>query len=179
VCFLNQKNGTKSERRSLRKTGCDVLCPVAAWARIITRLSRWNTREGCHLPVNTYFEGGERREVRSKDLIKLLRDSCDANNGSEKYEMRSSDVGTRSIRSGAAMSLALQGETSDRKIMMLGRWKSEAFLKYIRPQVLEWSGDAARIMTRTQSFRDVGEYRGTPKAEPSQPQSSQEQSFEI
>jgi hypothetical protein len=39
------------------------------------------------------------------------------------------------------MALALQGGNSDKKIMMLGRWKSTAFLDYIRPQVLEWAGN--------------------------------------
>lgn len=54
------------------------------------------------------------------------------------------------------MALALQGNTSDQKIMMLGRWKSTAFLHYIRPQVLEWAGDTAQQMSMTKSFLDVG-----------------------
>ena len=56
------------------------------------------------------------------------------------------------------MALALQGDTSDQKIMMLGRWKSTAFLHYIRPQVLEWAGDTAQQMSRTRSFLDVGQH---------------------
>ena len=43
-----------------------------------------------------------------------------------------------------------------KKIMMLGRWKSAAFLDYIRPQVLEWAGDMASEMAKTISFLDVG-----------------------
>ena len=54
------------------------------------------------------------------------------------------------------MALALQGGNSDKKIMMLGRWKSAAFLDYIRPQVLEWAGDMSSEMAKTISFLDVG-----------------------
>ena len=46
------------------------------------------------------------------------------------------EIGNRSIRPGAAMALFLS-DHSPAKIMILGRWKSDAFLDYIRPQVLE------------------------------------------
>ena len=55
------------------------------------------------------------------------------------------------------MSLAIQGGHTDEKIRILGHWKSTAFLTYIRPQVLEWSGGMAEEMIRTSSFTDLGE----------------------
>ena len=36
------------------------------------------------------------------------------------------------------MALFLNDHSSD-KIMILGRWKSKAFLDYIRPQVVQWT----------------------------------------
>ena len=60
------------------------------------------------------------------------------------------------------MALSLQKGNSDRKIMMLGRWKSLAFLSYIRPQVLEWAGGMAGDMARTIPFLDVGGRRIIP-----------------
>ena len=54
------------------------------------------------------------------------------------------------------MALAVQGNASDKKIMMLGRWKSLAFLNYIRPQVLEWAGSASSDMTQVRKFLDIG-----------------------
>jgi hypothetical protein len=47
--------------------------------------------------------------------------------------------------------------------MMLGRWKSTAFLNYIRPQVLEWAGDTAQRMSKTKSFLDVEHYHNDPE----------------
>ena len=157
ICFKDQKNGTKMERCSQRKTGQEVLCPVRSWARVVQRVrSQFRTHGGDSIPVCTYKEGPNVREIRASHVITLIRASCELHDGENRYGIKSSELGTRSIRSGAAMALALQGDTSDQKIMMLGRWKSTAFLNYIRPQVLEWAGDAAQQMAKTKSFLDVG-----------------------
>ncbi len=66
-------------------------------------------------------------------------------------------IGNRSIRSGAAMALFLK-DHSTAKIMILGRWSSDAFLVYIRPQVLEWTNNMSRDMVSFDSFLDVGLY---------------------
>jgi hypothetical protein len=95
-------------------------------------------------------------EVEAKQVLQLLRRTCAINDGENKYGISESEIGTRSIRSGAAMALALQGGNSDKKIMTLGRWRSVAFLNYIRPQVLEWAGDMSSEMAKTTSFLDVG-----------------------
>jgi hypothetical protein len=118
--------------------------------------SYFRTKEDESIPVCTYKEGQSVREIRSSQILQLLRKSCDFHDGENRYGIRTSELGTRSIRSGAAMALAIQSDTSDKKIMMLGRWKSTAFLNYIRPQVLEWTSDAAQQMAKTKSFLDVG-----------------------
>ena len=64
------------------------------------------------------------------------------------------DIGTHSLRSGAAMALFL-ADCSVVKIMILGRWSSTAFMKYIRPQVLEWTTGMAQLMLNTTDFRHV------------------------
>jgi hypothetical protein len=101
-------------------------------------------------------------EVESTKVLQLLRRTCAIYDGENKYGISESEIGTRSIRSGAAMALALQGGNSDKKIMMLGRWKSVAFLDYIRPQVLEWAGDMSSEMAKTISFLDVGGQSAAP-----------------
>lgn len=159
VRFRNQKNGTKGEKRTLKRSGHESVCPVKAWARIVRRI-RSDLGESANdfTRVSVFRDGLEIKEISAKNVIELLRWSCEENGGKQRYGLCSSEIGTRSIRSGAAMSLALQEGASDRKIMMLGRWKSEAFLHYIRPQVLEMAGDTARVMSQTTSIKDVGEY---------------------
>ena len=161
ICFTDQKNGTKMERRSHRKTGQETLCPVKSWARVIQRVrSQIRTSEDDSIPVCVYREGQSAKEIRSSQVLQLIRESCEFHDGENRYGIKASELGTRSIRSGAAMALAIQGDTSDKKIMMLGRWKSTAFLNYIRPQVLEWAGDTAQQMAKTKSFLDVGNDQG-------------------
>ncbi len=41
------------------------------------------------------------------------------------------------------------------KIMILGRWSSDAFLVYIRPQVLEWTNNMSADMIKNNSFFDA------------------------
>ncbi len=52
------------------------------------------------------------------------------------------------------MSLFLM-DHSPAKIMILGRWSSDAFLVYIRPQVLEWTINMPRDMIHLDSFFDA------------------------
>ena len=47
---------------------------------------------------------------------------------------------------------------SPARIMILGRWSSDAFLVYIRPQVLEWTHNMSADMTRFDNFTDVSRF---------------------
>jgi hypothetical protein len=77
--------------------------------------------------------------------------------GKPTFGFHPHEIGNRSIRSGAAMALFLK-DHSTAKIMILGRWSSDAFLVYIRPQVLEWTNNMSRDMISFDSFLDVGLY---------------------
>ena len=46
-------------------------------------------------------------------------------------------------------------KTSVLKIMILGRWSSAAFLRYIRPQVMEWTAGMSTAMLTNPDFRHV------------------------
>ncbi len=125
---------------------------------------------GDSLPVCTYksLTGGKAR-ITSDMVVRFMRFSCVMHDGRNRYGFTDEEIGTRSIRSGAAMALAVQGGQSDPKIMMLGRWKSRRFMEYIRPQVLEWAGSMSSDMVKAQPFLDLGEHTNhspTPKPSP-------------
>ena len=61
------------------------------------------------------------------------------------------DVGTHSIRSGAAMAMFL-ADTPLFVIMLQGRWSSDAFLRYIRKQVKQFSVGLSAKMVRHEHF---------------------------
>jgi hypothetical protein len=56
--------------------------------------------------------------------------------GHKVFRFCSIEIGTHSLRSGRAMTLFLKDHPVQ-KIMIFGRWSSDAFLVYIRLQVLE------------------------------------------
>jgi hypothetical protein len=70
--------------------------------------------------------------------------------------IKKEDVGTHLIRSGAAMAMYL-GECPVFMIMLIGRWSSDAFLKYIRKQVMDFSQNVAKRMLACQNFRRIPE----------------------
>ena len=71
------------------------------------------------------------------DLLSSFRSNA-ASIGEEKMGFKPKDIGTHSNRCAAAMAMFMD-DTPVYMIILMGRWSSEAFLKYIRRQVLEFS----------------------------------------
>ena len=57
---------------------------------------------------------------------------------------------------------------SPARIMILGRWSSDAFLVHIRPQVLEWTNNMSYDMVNYETFLDLGKSSNTSKDFPLQ-----------
>jgi hypothetical protein len=117
--------------------------------------------------MNTIGSSDRAIQLASEFLRQRLRVTCTALGGKPVFGYAATDIGTKSIRSGAAMALFLMNHSTER-IMLLGRWKSDAFLVYIRPQVLEWTNDMSRDMIHHDSFLDVS---GFDQANPDLPRS--------
>ena len=95
----------------------------------------------------------------------LLRTTCEIFGGKEEFGFDPLEIGSKSVRSGAAMALFL-ADVSVAKIMILGRSSSDALLDSICPQVLEWTGSMSRDMTKMHNFIDVGLTRSHTPADP-------------
>ena len=80
----------------------------------------------------------------------------------------SDDVGTHSIRSGGAMALHL-ANVSSLTIMMIGRWRSEAFLLYIRKQVQQFSVGLSDKMLESEDYFTTPDYRNIASSSASAP----------
>jgi hypothetical protein len=74
--------------------------------------------------------------------------------GRDVVNIQAGEISTHSIRSGAAMAMYL-GEVPVYTIMMLGRWSSDAFLRYIRKQVEQFSHNVSKKMILHQFHRHV------------------------
>ena len=153
VTFVDQKNGERMETVTQYRTSHAVLCPVRAIAEIIETLSpRSDTSNDT--TINTFVTDNDRlAKVSSDDVRRALRAAATVL-GEETLGFKPSEIGTHSIRSGAAMAMHL-AEVPVYTIMIIGRWSSNAFLRYIRKQVAQFSQNISVRMLRTQHFVHV------------------------
>jgi hypothetical protein len=154
IVFEDQKNGKKMDARTHSRSGHKFLCPVLRWGsavqRIIATIPGWNEQTTlCSTVID-----GQTIEIGNDFVRKLLRHTCSIFGGFQTFGFHPNEIGNKSLRSGAAMSLFLM-DHSPAKIMILGRWSSDAFLVYIRPQVLEWTNNMSCDMIHLDSFFDA------------------------
>ena len=71
--------------------------------------------------------------------------------GEERLGFSHKEVGTHSIQSGFSMELYLS-KLYPETIMIMGRWASSAFLRYIRIQVSDLSKGIITLMTKNCAF---------------------------
>jgi hypothetical protein len=151
--FDTQKNTEQFAEVTQLNNGDPVLNPVVRWANVIRRLEQL---PGCgqSTPINAYCdESGQIKLVNSKQVCERLRAAALAI-GLDKLGYAPADIGTHSLRSGAAMAMYLSNVPVF-TIMLIGRWSSDAFLRYIRRQVQEFSRGVSIGMIRDEAFYHV------------------------
>lgn len=173
VTFRDQKNGNRFDTRTQRRTADPSLCPVRRFLRVVLRIRKFVPHSTANTLLCTLFDDRSQHDYQLSDTftLQLLRSCCTRFGGTQTFGFDQSQIGNRSLRSGAAMSLFMNNH-SPSKIMILGRWSSDAFLIYIRPQVLEWTNNMSSDMINFESFLDVGFYDT-----PNKIQSTQRQKF--
>ena len=139
ITFESQKNGEKFESIAMRRTG-GSLCPVNTWATIVKRITSY-PRGSEDSPVNLVRINRRYTNITSAQIRYTLRKTITLL-GEDDIGVKSSQVGTHSIRSTFAMILFTHG-VERTTIMRLGRWKSDAVLCYIRSQVSGFGKNAS------------------------------------
>jgi hypothetical protein len=153
LTFRDQKNRAKFATRTAWKTKDPLACPVASWADITRRVRSLPHCVDSTLVYHYTDEDKTTQSVTNDILIKNLRSTV-AHLGFTALGYRPRDIGTHSIRSGAAMALVLSGHAAWR-IMLTGRWKSSAFLVYVREQVQAFSHGVSDRMIENPNFFNV------------------------
>jgi hypothetical protein len=156
IIFVFQKRTERNDQVTQRRTGHSFLCPVRAAAKLVKRIRAIpGTTDAT--PVYTYMrEDGKPGNVTNKAGLKYLRDFIKTIDHKGIGIDDPDDIGLHSIRSSTAMAMYIN-EVPVYTIMLLGRWSSDAFLRYIRKQVEEFGEDVSRRMIRTQVFHHVGD----------------------
>ena len=137
LLFEDQKNREKCKTRTHRKSGDSALCPVLRLGRAVQRVLKFTKDPNVDTPLCTVNIPGRRSKViNQENTLVFMKVICETFGGQSRFGFSPNEIGNRSVRSGAAMALFFTNHSPD-KIMLLGRWKSRAFLVYIRPQVTE------------------------------------------
>jgi hypothetical protein len=107
VTFERQKNDRKSDTVTQWRTKDPILCPVKIWASIVMQiLSYEGTNKNS--PVSLVLYRKKLISVTSEMITNLIRDGVVAI-GETKLGIERWEIGTHSIRSGAAMAMYLAG----------------------------------------------------------------------
>ena len=141
LTFTKQKNGVKGEaigtRRSGHPTGCAVL-------RILHRVAYLRCCGAPRdIPLASYHDGNEWRTVKSADFTHELRTSIAAIGPS--VGLQPHEVSARSLRASGAMALLLAGVDTD-IIRIIGRWRSNAMLRYLHVTARTLTHNHAQLM---------------------------------
>lgn len=152
ITFEMQKKDEKNDRVTMHASGHATMCPVRSWAALIKRIMRY---DGCdeNTPVSAVWRNNRIEHITSKDIVSAI-DTAAESIGWDSLGVKKGDFGTHSIRSGGAMAMYLD-EVPIYTIMMIGRWSSDAFLRYIRKQVEQFSHNIAKRMNKHMHFRHI------------------------
>jgi hypothetical protein len=159
ITFERQKrdirDDTITHQASKDKIGDGIMCPVRAAAELVSTLynSGISHMRVPNLQLNTIIDKGRLYTIPSSTILEKIRAAVRAL-GKDKLGFTEDDVGTHSNRSGGAMGMYLSG-TPVYTIMLLGRWSSDAFMCYIRKQVLSMSHRVSSKMITYEEFYTI------------------------
>lgn len=153
ITFVNQKNGermaTITQHRVTAAHPDTILCPVHAWGALVHRVMSY-PKSTTLSTVNTFLHKGKLTKITNQQvkrhlisIVKLL--------GPETLGVDIKRIGTHTVRTSAAMLMYLANIRTS-TIMLIGRWKSDAFLLYLRRQVKEFTAGVTDQMSRQQEM---------------------------
>jgi hypothetical protein len=157
ITFEFQKNDERDDTVTMHRTGDSYMCPVVSWAAVVQRILSY---PGCgpESPVNTlYCSLTLKFSFLSSDDMRIRLRAAVVVVGEAKLGFTADEVGTHSLRSGAAMSMYL-AHVAVYTIMIIRRWSSDAFLRYIRKQVEMFSHNVSIRMLANEHFFTTPDY---------------------
>ena len=142
LTFSDQKNAVRGEQISHQATNDPQLCPCKALARICAHLRAHNAPPAT--PIYTFWDGRGKRSYATPRLItNALQHSARqlvSHTGIDPDKLTA-----RSLRPGGATAL-LCADVDPNAIQLIGRWKSDAMLRYLRVAALANTHNFAQAM---------------------------------
>jgi len=122
-------------------SGNITLCPVCAAAAIVRRIRSYPGAND-DTPISAIWKYARIEHITSNHISNALQDAVSAIR-EDALHIATNEVSTHFIRSGSAMAMFLGG-CPVFLIVMIGRWSSDAFLRYIRKQIEEFNHDVSQ-----------------------------------
>ena len=154
IYFEFQKNDERNENVTHQRNFHPSMCPVRLWTAIVQRIRDYKGTTDA-TTINTVLPNGQLAEIKASELLLKLRVAVAAL-GKDHPGFGPNDIGLHSLRSGAAMAMYLLAVPVF-TIMLLGRWSSDAFLRYIRRQVQQFSKGVSNKMVENPDFFTIPE----------------------
>ena len=147
--FSDQKNAVRGEQVGHRPNHDSLLCPAKALGRIAMHLKRHKATPST--PLHRHYNRFDTQwhEVKPQVITNALHHA--AKELEPTTGIKPSLISARSLRPGGATALLCAGIDKD-AIQLLGRWKSDAMLRYLRIQA------AAIAHNYAQKMLDHGSY---------------------
>jgi hypothetical protein len=143
--FTKQKNCNAGEKIAHGLTGDELLCPTRALARLVEQLRAQNapntTPLHCTDPLTL--------SVHARHITAALRFA--ARTVQHTTGIAPEKLTARSLRPGGATAL-LCGKIDNDTIKLVGRWQSDAMLRYLHTQAVPAMGNLARSMFQHGNF---------------------------
>jgi hypothetical protein len=127
--FNTQKNGTRDKKLVQGLSGDSKCCPVTATARRIKYHRAKNSKQTVR--IASYYRAHRRTNIRAKDITDTLRHAMTMN-----YHctgIHANEISARSLRAGGAMAM-MCSKIDLNNIHMMGRWHSDAMIRYLHVQ---------------------------------------------
>ena len=152
IHFEWQKRDDRNEDVTQSATPHPFLCPVKAAASIVRRLQSFQANPATYI-FSYKSVSGKIHDVTSSIALQLLW-SYIRSIDYHSLGITPEEIGLHSCRSSSAMAMYLN-HVPVYTIMLLGRWSSDAFLRYIRQQVTDFGSDVSSKMIQTPRFYHV------------------------
>ena len=133
ICFESQKNNLRNKIITLHMCKNRDLSSVKILIKLVTRLRTYKRISNNSIISLLQDESRRQSRIKSKTIKDHLKFFV-RGIGFIKLGFKYFHIGTHSIRSSTAMALYL-AKIDPVTIMILGRWKSDSFILYIRTQV--------------------------------------------
>ena len=149
LTFTDQKNAVKGEQIGHRNTDDPLLCPCKALGRIVFYLRQYNAP--ADTPLYRHFNPANSRWYNLKPAMMTLGLRFAAKAVQHLTGIDPVLISARSLRPGGATALFCANVDSD-AVKLIGRWRSDAMLRYLRVQAHVISHDYANRMLQAGDF---------------------------